>query len=98
MGVKKFSKIIIVLLLVFALINGCSSDVESKIRKNLIGSEIEYFSISGDPLAYVVLEDEIVSLRETENGWKAEVGNGLKWNMYYDDNGIFVRQEQLFQT
>ena len=98
MSVKKFSKIIIVLLLVFALINGCSSDVESKIRKNLIGSEIEYFSISGDPLAYVVLEDEIISLGKIENGWKAKVGSELKWNMYYNKKGEFVRQEQLFQT
>ena len=59
MGVKKFSKIIIVLLLVFALISGCSPNVEDKIKEHLVGNEIEYFSISGDPLAYVVLENDI---------------------------------------
>src|SRR3989344_354484 len=98
MGVGNFIKVIIVLLVASFLINGCNPNVEDKIKEHLVGNEIEYFSISGDPLAYVVLENDIASIKKTEDGWKAEVGNGLKWDMYYDENGIFIRQEQLFQT
>jgi hypothetical protein len=98
MGVKKLIGVIIFLLFIFISITACNTNVEEKIRENIIGREIKYYSITGDPLNYSISREDIISIKKTEEGWKVEIGKKIKWNLDYNEKGEFVKQEQLFQT
>ena len=89
-------------------ISGCQSNfnitkIEEKIKSEVIGLEITYYNIAGNPIIHKVSDEDIKSIYPVEldnkNLWKVEIGEELKWNLYYDEKGEeLIKTEQLFQT
>ncbi|GEM_PF-5870885 len=88
------------------------AQTKEKIRKDLAGKQIEYYGIAGNRLVFQVSEENIIAIEQitadtadTAGGkrepmWRASVGSGKQpmWRLFYDSQGSFVRQEQLFVT
>ncbi|MFA4956989.1 MAG: hypothetical protein WC556_08480 [Candidatus Methanoperedens sp.] len=84
-------------------INTSDDLIKEKIRSDLIGTEIVYYSIAGKPITYNITEKDIKSIKKaTLNGntaWKVRIGEGLAWDYYYEEQGNeIIKKEQLFAT
>ena len=84
-------------------INTSDDIIKEKIRSDLIGTEIVYYSIAGKPLTFNITENDIKSIKKTTlNGkiaWKVRIGEGLAWDYYYEEQGNeIIKKEQLFAT
>ncbi|MBI2575251.1 hypothetical protein HYV82_05195 [Candidatus Woesearchaeota archaeon] len=114
--------LVIALISAIVLISGCAlseAQAKEKIRKDLVGKQIEYYGIAGNKLVFEVNEENIISITQITAGsdgsaggkpaeqgkpgepmWQASVGSGKQpmWNLYYDSQGNFVSQKQLFVT
>ncbi len=96
-----FAAIIIIILAISCADNGLQ--IKQKIKKNLTGMEIAYSDIAGKTLTYTVSAKDIKSIERIEikgdAGWRVEVGESLRWVIYYDSEGEkIIKREQLFMT
>jgi hypothetical protein len=89
--------IIIALLLV-----GCAGiTAEEQIKQELIGHNLTYSNIAGQPVEFIIQDQDIISIEsisEKEAVWKVHVGDTLSWELYLDENYKILRSEQLFQS
>lgn len=83
-------------------ING-KDDTEKSIKSILVGKNITYYSIAGQPMNYLVTEEDIGTIEQTTyNGTdalKVRVGNSLAWDFIINANGTEILEiNQLFYT
>ena len=98
--------LVILMVILLSLTYGCISketSIEQKIKENLIGNNISYYGIAGQPVNFTISADDIKSIEKVEiKGelfWKVEIGKDLIWNIYMDKDGKnIVKKEQLFVT
>lgn len=104
---KRGRYIVLVIGIILAIFTyGCVAEekrIEQKIMENLIGEEVTYYNIAGQPIYYIISADDIKSIEkvETKEGtlWKVRVGKDLMWDFYFNKNGeTIVKKEQLFVT
>ncbi len=87
----------------YMVISGNPGDVRASIRSTLVGMNLTYYSIAGQPMNYTIAPADIGSIEaDTYDGgsaWKVRVGQGLAWDLTMDARGTKVlRVEQLFVT
>ncbi len=80
-----------------------ADDHMSNIEKTLIGMNLTYYSIAGQPLDYTIGAGDIQSVEKAEyNGqaaWEVRVGQGLQWDLTMDQSGKRILDtKQLFVT
>jgi hypothetical protein len=100
----------ITVILVLALLTaGCVStrgsagDARAKIKDTLIGTNLTYYSIAGQPMNYTIGPQDIGNIEPTtyegRDAWKVRVGESLAWDLTMDANGTEILSvDQLFQT
>lgn len=84
-------------------INETSETPEAKITKQLVGMNLTYSNIAGQPMTFTITAEDITSIEQAtlDNNtvWKVHVGDALAWNIYLDETGSrIIKEEQLFQT
>jgi PBP1b-binding outer membrane lipoprotein LpoB len=101
--------IITVLIVLALLMTGCVSmggsagDVRDKIKDTLVGTNLTYYSIAGQPMNYTIGPQDIGNIEPTtykgKDAWKVRVGESLAWDLTMDANGTeILAMDQLFQT
>jgi hypothetical protein len=92
-------------ILAIAVLNGGSDsgDIRKAISERLVGTNLTYYSIAGEPMNYTIGADDIVSIEKAEYdgqpAWKVRVGRGLSWDLTMDAEGKQVLDtKQLFVT
>ncbi|MCD1296309.1 hypothetical protein CUJ83_15000 [Methanocella sp. CWC-04] len=91
-----------VLLLAASMVSGPDNH-EENIKDQLIGMNITYYNIAGQPMYYIVSEGDIRSIEKTRYGnddaWKVRIGEGLQWDVTMDYEGKKILDiDQLFCT
>lgn len=92
-------KVILIIALALALSSCAEVSYEEKIKAKLEGYELVYYNLKGDPVTYVVHEEDINSIEEiNEKGafYKVNVGKGISWELYLDENYEVIRERPLF--
>lgn len=74
---------------------------EYKIKQQLIGMQLEYSNIAGQPMSFTITEKDIKSIEKitlnNETVWKSNIKD--MWNIYFDGTGTkVIKQEQLFMS
>jgi hypothetical protein len=87
----------------FMALSGSDKYPGQAIEKTLVGTNLTYYSIAGQPMNYTITHDDIVSIEPTtfegKNAWKVRVGQSLSWNLTMSADGTQVLDsEQLFRT
>ncbi len=80
-----------------------SAAARKAINDTLIGTNLTYSNIAGQPMNYTIGADDIKSVEKTTyNGqpaWKVRVGEGLAWDLTMDAEGKNILDtKQLFIT
>lgn len=80
-----------------------ADDHMSNIEKTLVGMNLTYYSIAGQPLNYTIGAGDIQLVEKADyNGqaaWKVRVGQGLQWDLIMDQSGKQILDtKQLFVT
>jgi len=92
------------LVLTAAIITSQPADSHmSNIENTLVGMNLTYYSIAGQPLNYTIGAGDIQSVEKAEyNGqaaWKVRVGQGMQWDLTMDQSGKEILDtKQLFVT
>ncbi len=92
------------LVLAAAIITSQPADSHmSNIENTLVGMNLTYYSIAGQPLNYTIGAGDIQSVDKAEyNGqaaWKVRVGQGMQWDLIMDQSGKEILDtKQLFVT
>jgi hypothetical protein len=80
-----------------------AGDPRLTIKDTLIGTNLTYYSIAGQPMNYTIRPDDIGSIEpatyDGKDALKVRVGQGLSWDLTMDSNGreiLYV--DQLFRT
>lgn len=105
--ISRYSAGILLIIVVLAL-TGCTSeagneDAKSMINKTLIGHNMTYYSIAGQPMNYTITSEDIVSIDpatyKEANAWKVRVGTSLSWDLTMSADGTQILDvDQLFMT
>ena len=87
---------------------GCTSvakgeDAKSMINKTLIGHNLTYYSIAGQPMNYTITSEDIVTIDpatyKNSSAWKVRVGTSLTWDLTMSSDGTEILYvDQLFRT
>jgi hypothetical protein len=92
-------------ILAIAVLNGGneSDDVRKAMNERLVGTNLTYYSIAGEPMNYTIMAGDIVSVEKAEyNGqpaWKVRVGQGIAWDLTMDaECKQILDTKQLFVT
>jgi hypothetical protein len=108
--VKTVSYVMIAgLIVVSLLVTGCISsrgnaaDARATIEDTLVGTNLTYYSIAGQPMNYTIGPDDIMSIEPTtyerKDAWKVRVGQSLAWDLTMDASGTQILYvDQLFRT
>jgi hypothetical protein len=80
-----------------------ADDHMNNIEKTLVGMNLTYYSIAGQPLNYTIGSGDIQSVEKADhNGqaaWKVRVGQGMQWDLIMDQSGKQILDtKQLFAT
>lgn len=80
-----------------------ADDHANAIKKTLIGMNLTYYSIAGQPMNYTIGDGDIQTIDKVEyNGqqaWKVRVGQGMQWDLTMDKSGERILDtKQLFVT
>jgi len=83
--------------------SGGDKNVRPAIEKTLVGTNLTYYSIAGQPMNYTIMQDDILSIEPTtykgNDAWIVRVGKSLSWNLTMNADGTQVLDsEQLFRT
>jgi hypothetical protein len=110
MTAKTIGCVIIAGIMIVALLAaGCVStrgnagDVRATIKDTLVGTNLTYYSIAGNPMNYTIGPQDIVSIEPTtcegKDAWKVRVGESLTWDLTMDASGTEILYvDQLFRT
>lgn len=92
-------------LVIIALLVSCSEEVtlQDRVVDALVGKEITYYSIAGEPLTHEILESDIgeaeIALYQKQEYVKVRIGQDMAWNLYLDRETLEIMHvEQLFIT
>lgn len=99
---------IFLILLAMLATAGCTSaaegeDAKSTINKTLVGHNLTYYSIAGQPMNYTITSEDIVSIDpatyKNSSAWKVRVGQSLSWDLTMSSDGTEILDvDQLFRT
>ncbi|TFH46941.1 MAG: hypothetical protein E4G94_01280 [ANME-2 cluster archaeon] len=109
----KAYKIIIPVLILIILNSGCikeesleptqlnETQIKERIMQNLVGTQIGYYNVAGQPMSYNISAYDIKSINKTQLdnkiAWKVKVGSQLAWDIYFNETGeAILKKEQLF--
>lgn len=94
---------VLVFILLGTLFAGCAQDMSDaqqtrdSIRQQLIGYELTYFNIGGQPMTDTIASQDIDSIEityyEKQVAWIAVVKDGL-WYIYFDEGGNNILEVQ----
>ncbi len=78
-------------------------EARDNIYATLVGTNLTYASIAGQPMNYTITADSIKDINRTiyrsKPAWKVHVGEGLAWDLIMDARGTrLLDTKQLFQT
>ena len=111
--INKTILIINSILILFILDSGCieegpleptqlnESQIKERIKQNLVGTQIEYYNVAGQPIAYNISAYDIKSINKTrldnKVAWKVRIGSRLAWDIYFNETGeAIIKKKQLF--
>lgn len=111
--INRIFPIISSILILFILNSGCieegpleptqlnETEIKERITQNLVGTQIEYYNVAGQPMSYNISAYDIKSINKTQLdnkiAWKVRVGSQLAWDIYFTENGeTILKKEQLF--
>ena len=93
----------LVFVLLCTILAGCAQDTSDaqqtrdSIRQQLIGYELTYFNIAGQPMTEIIALQDIDSIEltyyEEQVAWIAVVNEGL-WYIYFDEGGDNILEVQ----
>lgn len=83
--------------------NNSGTIIDENIENTLVGRQIVYYDIAGEPRYYNISKKDIRSVEKSEsNGevvWVVTVGSGMQWKIYLNSTGESILKEtQLFRT
>ncbi len=83
--------------------NDSGTSITENIEKTLVGHQIVYYDIAGEPRSYNISKKDIRNIEKSEsNGeviWIATVGSGMQWEIHLNSTGESILEEiQLFRT
>lgn len=83
--------------------NSSGTSITENIEKTLVGHQIVYYDIAGEPRYYNISKKDIRNIEKSEsNGevvWIATVGSGMQWEIHLNSTGESILEEiQLFRT
>lgn len=111
--INRIFPIISSILILFILNSGCieegpleptqlnETQIKERITQNLIGTQIEYYNVAGQPMSYNISAYDIKSINkiqlDNKIAWKVRVGSQLSWDLYFNETGeAILKKEQLF--
>lgn len=82
---------------------GGDKDPRPAIEKTLVGTQLTYSNIAGQPMNYTITQDDIIDIQPTTykgtDAWKVRIGESLSWDLTMSADGTRVLEtEQLFRT
>ena len=83
--------------------NDSGTNITENIENTLVGYQIVYYDIAGEPRSYNISKKDIRNIEKSEsNGeviWIATVGSGMQWEIHLNSTGESILEEiQLFRT
>ncbi len=83
--------------------NDSGTNISENIENTLVGHQIVYYDIAGEPRSYNISKKDIRNIEKSEsNGeviWIATVGSGMQWEIHLNSTGESILEEiQLFRT
>jgi len=83
--------------------NSSEPGIDENIENTLVGHQLVYYDIAGEPRYYNISKKDIRSIEKSEsNGevlWIATVGSGMQWEIHLNNTGESILEEiQLFRT
>lgn len=83
--------------------NSSGTSITENIEKTLVGHQIVYYDIAGEPRYYNISKSDILSIEKSESDgevvWIATVGSGMQWEICLNSTGESILKEiQLFRT
>lgn len=83
--------------------NSSGISIDENIENTLVGHQLVYCDIAGEPRYYNISKKDIRSIEKSElDGeivWIATVGSGMQWEIYLNSTGESILNEiQLFRT
>lgn len=83
--------------------NSSGTSITENIEKTLVGHQIVYYDIAGEPRYYNISKSDIRSIEKSESDgevvWIATVGSGMQWEIYLNSTGeSILKKIQLFRT
>lgn len=83
--------------------NNSGVNITENIEKTLVGHQLVYYDIAGEPRSYNISEKDIRSIEMSESEgeviWVATVGTGMQWEIHLNSTGESIIEEiQLFRT
>ena len=83
--------------------NSSGTSITENIEKTLVGHQIVYYDIAGEPRYYNISKKDIRNIEKSEsNGeviWVAMIGSGMQWEIHLNSTGESILEEiQLFRT
>ena len=83
--------------------NNSGITIDENIEKTLVGHQIVYYDIAGEPRYYNISKKDIRSIEKSESEgevvWVVTVGSGMQWEMHLNSTGESILEEnQLFRT
>ncbi len=83
--------------------NSSGTSIDENIENTLVGHQLVYYDIAGEPRYYNISKKDIRSIEKSESDgeivWIATVGSGMQWEIYLNSTGESILKEiQLFRT
>lgn len=83
--------------------NNSGITINENIEKTLVGHQIVYYDIAGEPRYYNISKKDIRSIEKSDSEgevvWVVTVGSGMQWKIHLNSTGESILEEnQLFRT
>ena len=83
--------------------NNSEININENTEKTLVGHQIVYYDIAGEPRYYNISKKDIRSIEKSESEgevvWVVTVGSGMQWEIHLNSTGESILEEnQLFRT
>ena len=84
-------------------LNNSGVIITENIERTLVGHQIVYYDIAGEPRYYNISKKDINDIEKSESDgetiWIATVGHGMQWEIHLNSTGELILEEtQLFRT
>ncbi|MCQ1534502.1 hypothetical protein FTO70_02075 [Methanosarcina sp. KYL-1] len=83
--------------------NNSGANITENVEKTLVGHQIVYYDIAGEPRYYNISKKDIRNIEKSESDgeviWIVTVGSGMQWEIHLNSTGESILKEiQLFRT